>query len=313
MGASEARVATGALARPAKRSPESVLLWADTFNNHFLPATAKAAAEVLEAAGFDVSVPRAHLCCGRPLYDVGMLDRAKHLLLQIMDELLPEIEAATPIVVLEPSCATVFRDELTNLFPKDERAQALSKQVFLLSEFLEQRAKDFPASETRAPRADPRPLPSQGHHEDDRRRSRARAHGHQLHRSRPRMLRHGWSLRLRKRQIRGLESDWRTRASARRPPGSNRLAHRRRRFQLPRADRPGNRPSRLAPRRSSADGTARSHRNSRRLPDVRSRAATLSRRRLGAAAPGSDRKIYEAHRLGGCGHSSRSGPAVGVG
>src|SRR5271156_1742135 len=122
----------------------SVLLWADTFNNYFLPSTAKAAVDVLEVAGFDVTVPRAHLCCGRPLYDVGMLDRAKSLLLQIMDELLPEIEAATPIVVLEPSCASVFRDELTNLFPKDERAQALSKHVFLLSEFLEQHAKDFP-------------------------------------------------------------------------------------------------------------------------------------------------------------------------
>ncbi len=121
----------------------TVLLWADTFNNHFLPSTAKAAVDVLEAAGFDVSVPRAYLCCGRPLYDVGMLDRAKGLLLQIMDELLPEIEAGTPIVVLEPSCASVFRDELTNLFPKDERAQALSEQVFLLSEFLELHAKDF--------------------------------------------------------------------------------------------------------------------------------------------------------------------------
>jgi FAD/FMN-containing dehydrogenase/Fe-S oxidoreductase len=131
--------------RPAGQdSAPSVLLWADTFNNHFLPSTAKAAAEVLEAAGFDVSVPRAHLCCGRPLYDVGMLDRAKSLLLQIMDELLPEIEAGTPIVVLEPSCAAVFRDELTNLFPNDERAHALSRQVFLLSEFLEERAKDFP-------------------------------------------------------------------------------------------------------------------------------------------------------------------------
>jgi len=128
--------------RPRVVGGHSVLLWADTFNNHFLPSTAKAAAEVLEAAGFEVSVPRAHLCCGRPLYDVGMLDRAKSLLLQIMDELLPEIESATPIVVLEPSCASVFRDELTNLFPKDERAQALSKQVFLLSEFLEQRANN---------------------------------------------------------------------------------------------------------------------------------------------------------------------------
>ncbi len=120
----------------------SVLLWADTFNNHFLPATAKAAVEVLEAAGFHVTVPRAHLCCGRPLFDIGALDRAQSLLLQIMDELLPEIEAATPIVILEPSCAAVFRDELINLFPKDERALALSKQVFLLSEFLEQRANN---------------------------------------------------------------------------------------------------------------------------------------------------------------------------
>ena len=72
----------------------SVLLWADTFNNHFVPSTAIAAAEVLEAAGFEVQVPRAHLCCGRPLYDVGELDRAKALLLRIMDELYEEIEIA---------------------------------------------------------------------------------------------------------------------------------------------------------------------------------------------------------------------------
>ena len=131
----------GRLGRAPAQSPAgSVLLWADTFNNHFLPSTAKAAVEVLEAAGFEVTVPRAHLCCGRPLYDVGMLDRAQRLLLQIMDELEPEIEMKTPIVVLEPSCASVFRDELTNLFPNDERANALSRQVFLLSEFLEQNA-----------------------------------------------------------------------------------------------------------------------------------------------------------------------------
>ena len=54
-----------------------VVLWPDTFNNYFLPNTAKAAVEVLEAAGFEVQLPRASLCCGRPLYDWGMLDRAK--------------------------------------------------------------------------------------------------------------------------------------------------------------------------------------------------------------------------------------------
>ena len=121
-----------------------VLLWPDTFNNYFHPGTAKAAVEVLEAAGFRVILPRANLCCGRPLYDFGMLDRAQALLLQILDELSPEIEAGIPVVGLEPSCVAVFRDELLNLFPHDERAQALSRQTFLLSEFLETHAKNFP-------------------------------------------------------------------------------------------------------------------------------------------------------------------------
>ena len=130
----------------------SVLLWPDTFNNYFLPATAKAAVEVLEGAGFHVTVPRANLCCGRPLYDFGMLDRAERLLSQILDELSPVIEAGVPVVGLEPSCVAVFRDELLNLFPNDERAQALSKQTFLLSEFLEMHAArlSFPRLERRA-------------------------------------------------------------------------------------------------------------------------------------------------------------------
>ncbi|HVN21827.1 MAG TPA: FAD-linked oxidase C-terminal domain-containing protein, partial [Dongiaceae bacterium] len=118
-----------------------VLLWADTFNNYFLPQTARAAVEVLETAGFRVRVPRANLCCGRPLYDFGMLDRAKRLLLEILDQLEPEIEAGIPVVGLEPSCVAVFRDELTNLFPHDARAQALSRQTFLLSELLEQKLR----------------------------------------------------------------------------------------------------------------------------------------------------------------------------
>jgi Fe-S oxidoreductase len=120
-------------------SAPAVLLWADTFNNYFLPSTARAAVEILETAGFRVLVPRANLCCGRPLYDFGMLDRAERLLLEILDTLEPEIEAGIPVVGLEPSCVAVFRDELINLFPHDHRAQALSRQTFLLSEFLEQK------------------------------------------------------------------------------------------------------------------------------------------------------------------------------
>ncbi len=94
--------------QPRNREAAPVLLWPDTFNNYFLPDTAKAAVEVLESAGYRVVLPKAKLCCGRPLYDWGMLDRAKRLLLEILDTLDDEIAQEIPMVVLEPSCATVF-------------------------------------------------------------------------------------------------------------------------------------------------------------------------------------------------------------
>ena len=120
-----------------------VVLWPDTFNNYFLPGTARAAVNVLEAAGFAVQLPGKILCCGRPLYDFGLLGRAKKLLLNTLQTLQAEIEAGIPVVVLEPSCASVFRDELLNLFPNDERAKKLARQTFLLSEFLQTNAQHF--------------------------------------------------------------------------------------------------------------------------------------------------------------------------
>jgi Fe-S oxidoreductase len=45
--------------------------------------------------------------------------------------------------VLEPGCASVFRDEMLNLFPDDSRAQKLRSRVMLLSEFLEKYANHF--------------------------------------------------------------------------------------------------------------------------------------------------------------------------
>jgi FAD/FMN-containing dehydrogenase/Fe-S oxidoreductase len=129
--------------KPAQANSTPVVLWPDTFNNYFHPETAVAAVEVLEAAGFRVSIPEGNICCGRPLYDFGMLDRAKSLLCSTMRQLEREIADETPVIVLEPSCASVFRDELINLFPDNPEALKLSQQVFLLSEFFEKKAKNF--------------------------------------------------------------------------------------------------------------------------------------------------------------------------
>lgn len=120
-----------------------VILWADTFNNYFNSEVARAAYQVLDQLGFEVIIPKASLCCGRPLYDYGLLDRAKKLLNKILFSLKEEIEEGIPLVGLEPSCVSVFRDEMGNLFPADNNAMRLKEQTFLLSEFIMKYAKDY--------------------------------------------------------------------------------------------------------------------------------------------------------------------------
>jgi FAD/FMN-containing dehydrogenase/Fe-S oxidoreductase len=123
---------------PAQSSPtgQPVLLWPDTWNSYFHPQALTSAAKLLTATGSSVQIPRKHICCGRPLYDFGFLDQARSYLLRILDELAPQIDAGIPFVMLEPSCASVFTDELLNFFPRDPRALRLSQQTVLLSAHL---------------------------------------------------------------------------------------------------------------------------------------------------------------------------------
>jgi FAD/FMN-containing dehydrogenase/Fe-S oxidoreductase len=126
-----------------QRSATKVILWADTFNNHFMPETAQAAVSVLEDAGCEVEVLSQHLCCGRPLYDYGFLDMAKSYLQRNLKALSPYIESRMPMVVLEPSCCSVFRDEMHGLLPESQEAQRLAENTFTLSEFLEKKLPDY--------------------------------------------------------------------------------------------------------------------------------------------------------------------------
>ncbi|HEY8047962.1 MAG TPA: heterodisulfide reductase-related iron-sulfur binding cluster, partial [Ramlibacter sp.] len=113
-----------------------VLLWPDTFNDNFHPQVAQAAAEVLRHAGWRVRVPRTHVCCGRPLYEFGLLDDARRYLLRTLDVLGDDLRAGVPIVVLEPACLSVFKEELPMMLPKHEQAKRLKQQSMLLGDFL---------------------------------------------------------------------------------------------------------------------------------------------------------------------------------
>jgi FAD/FMN-containing dehydrogenase/Fe-S oxidoreductase len=124
--------------RRAQVNPEAppVVLFPDTFNNFLHPEPMKATCEVLEAAGRRVIVPEQPLCCGRPLYDYGMLPTAKLFLRRLVRTLAPYVREGTQVVGVEPSCVAVFRDELPALMPHDEDAKRLAAQTLTLSEFL---------------------------------------------------------------------------------------------------------------------------------------------------------------------------------
>lgn len=133
------------LERDGTRAGNDVLLWVDSFNNGFTPKVLEAGVNVLEALGFTVRLMRRHVCCGRPYYDVGMIDEAKSNLEQILTQLEPVLEDRLPVIVLEPSCLSVFRDEMPGLFPNDERAKQLQKSIMTLSEFIESRGLQLPS------------------------------------------------------------------------------------------------------------------------------------------------------------------------
>jgi FAD/FMN-containing dehydrogenase/Fe-S oxidoreductase len=126
-----------------KSTAPQVLLWPDTWNNYSHPQTLLAAETVLSSAGFHVEVPRGHICCGRPLYDFGLLQSARAYLEDILDRMAPQIDAGMPFIFLEPSCASVFKDELLELLPGQASAKKLSDQTWLLADWLAAKAPEF--------------------------------------------------------------------------------------------------------------------------------------------------------------------------
>ena len=122
--------------RPSPKGGDLVILWPDTFNNYLRPRTAMSAARLLEAAGFQVSLPAKPLCWGGPLYDWGYLDAAKKLWEETFATLKDAIAEDIPVIGLEPACTSAFKDELPALFPSREEAAKLSSQVVHITDFV---------------------------------------------------------------------------------------------------------------------------------------------------------------------------------
>jgi len=114
----------------------SVVMWIDSVNDAYRPAVLQKAIAVLTRCGFSVLVAKKHFCCGRPLYEHGFLHQAKQQLQSILDNFYTHLPVDAEIVVLEPSCLSVFKDELHKLLPDNAKAIDLSSRTMTVAEFL---------------------------------------------------------------------------------------------------------------------------------------------------------------------------------
>ena len=120
--------------RPGPRG--RVLLWPDTFTNTFHPHVGRAAVQVLEAAGWEVTIPTEPICCGLTWISTGQLDVAKRILRRTVAQLADHVRAGGLVVGLEPSCTAVFRSDAPDLLPEDADVERLRKQTVTLAELL---------------------------------------------------------------------------------------------------------------------------------------------------------------------------------
>jgi FAD/FMN-containing dehydrogenase/Fe-S oxidoreductase len=121
--------------RGSRQGGEKVILWPDTFTNSFHPEVGQAAVAVLEDAGFTVEVPARPVCCGLTWISTGQLGMASRMLKRAIRQLRPQLQAGTRVVVLEPSCAAVFRSDAADLLGSDD-ARLLARRTRTLAEVL---------------------------------------------------------------------------------------------------------------------------------------------------------------------------------
>ncbi|GAA4623945.1 FAD-binding and (Fe-S)-binding domain-containing protein [Actinoallomurus vinaceus] len=127
--------------RPAEGRP--VMLFVDTFTDHFAPEVGRATVAVLEAAGYVPRISERGQCCALTYISTGQLDAAKKILGRTVAEL---AEADMPIVGMEPSCTGVLRSDALELLdesvaaPVAERTRTLAE---LLAETPDWRPPSF--------------------------------------------------------------------------------------------------------------------------------------------------------------------------
>ncbi len=114
-----------------------VVIWVDSFSDMLEGSDLSAVVTVLAEAGYRPRVLADNVCCGLTWITTGQLDGARRRLRAGLDVLAPLSDASVPVVGLEPSCTTVWRDDALRLLPDDPRVHRVARNMHTVAEMLE--------------------------------------------------------------------------------------------------------------------------------------------------------------------------------
>jgi FAD/FMN-containing dehydrogenase/Fe-S oxidoreductase len=126
---------------PQLKKEKKVALFCDTYTEFIEPDIGIAAVKILNDLGYEVILPKRD-CCGRPLFSKGLLKQAKKKAQQLVDDLLSYVERQIPIILLEPSCLSMLKDDFMGLLGNLSSIEMIQKNTFSLADFLYQHLED---------------------------------------------------------------------------------------------------------------------------------------------------------------------------
>jgi Fe-S oxidoreductase len=129
-------------AHPPAPAPDvpRLLLWPDTFTDHFDPGIAADAVAVLESLGYAVELPPRTVCCALTWTTTGQVGAARGVLRRSLRTIEPWLAADVPVVGLEPSCTAALRADGPELLPDEPLAARLAHGVRTFAEVLAEHA-----------------------------------------------------------------------------------------------------------------------------------------------------------------------------
>ena len=209
----KSRVRVGLEIDRSDEVPKRVLLWPDTFNNHFHPAHRECGGRGAGSGGLRSDHPAQTPLLRTPSLRLGLPRHGQKSAARNDGSAAAGARRRHPDRRSRAELRLRLPRRAAESFPGHDDAMRLSKAVKTLPEFLLQENVDAAEAERQSARSGA--LPSQGDSPLRRRRAGAEEDRTRRRSSRLRLLRHGRRVRIRARQIRAVDARRRARAAAR--------------------------------------------------------------------------------------------------